>query len=273
MNKKKEDDPHSFKTRLLRSIFLGFIMILKILRLPSSWFSPKTRKIKDNWTLSMLWAFVSSLGKKAFMDQPCTYKVATDESKALVEPQYQLSPEQIIEFHEKGFLGPLDAIPESEMAIFRQQIEKELELESKAFGIKSVRDRHIDAPFIQDLFSHKNITEVLAQLLGPDILLWRSQVFNQMPGAPPIVWHQSSTYMHEDYKQPILKPQNINELFQLTVWVAVDNATEENGCLQFIPGSHDKIRKVKMNGKNSFYKARFDMDMDVQPSDIVSMPL
>lgn len=221
----------------------------------------------------MLWTFISSLGTKAYMDQPCSYKQVTDQPKAQVDEAYKLTPEQIESFHKNGFLGPLTAVSEAEMAIFQNRLESELEMESKAFGMKTVRDRHLDAPFIFDLFSQPAITEVLAQLLGPDLLMWRSQVFNQMPGAPPITWHQASTYMLEDYKQPILNPKNRNDLFQLTVWIAVDDANMGNGCMQFIPGTHDEICKVRLQTDNQFYKAKFEMDREINPDDAVAMPL
>lgn len=273
MNKKKENTGNSLKSRLIRCAFFSYVLLTKMLFLPSSWFSPRVQQVKNNWTKGMLWTFISSLGTKAYMDQPCRYKKVTNQPKAQVDERYRLSPEQIESFHKNGFLGPLTAVSEAEMAIFQNRLESELEMESKAFGIKTVRDRHLDAPFIFDLFSQPAITEVLAQLLGPDLLMWRSQVFNQLPGAPPITWHQASTYMLEDYKRPILNPDDRNDLFQLTVWIAVDDANLGNGCMQFIPGTHDKIRKVKLRTDNQFYRAKFEMDEKINPDDAVAMPL
>jgi non-heme Fe2+,alpha-ketoglutarate-dependent halogenase len=268
---KKEKQP-TRKERIFRSIFLGHIMMLKIIHFPSRWCSSYTSRIMENWSIPMLWAYSSSIGKKAYMDQPCNYNTITNKPKAEVDEQYRLTPDQIESFHRDGFLGPITAISESEMAIFRNSLENELELDSKAFGAQTVRDRHLDAPFITDLFFTPTITETIAQLLGPDLLIWRSQVFNQLPGAPPIAWHQASTYMLEDYRRPILKPVDKSELFQLTIWIAVDDANLNNGCVQFIPGTHDKIRKVKLGSSNKFYNAHFEMEVDPAPSEVVSMP-
>lgn len=263
----------SFKERFIRCIVLSYILIVKLLGLPSKWFSRKIKRTMDHWTASMLWTYISSFGKRAYMDQPCTYNIVTDQPKTKVDPKYALTPEQIKSFHEDGFLGHLTAVSEEEMAEIRSKIEKELAKDSKAFGIKTVRDRHLDAPYLMELFKSPAITEALAQLLGPDILIWRSQVFNQEPGAPAIAWHQASTYMLEDYKRPILNPKNRDDLFQLTVWIAIDNATTENGCMQFIRGSHDKIRKIKLGTGSSFYNANFELDMEIDPEKIVSMEL
>jgi ectoine hydroxylase-related dioxygenase (phytanoyl-CoA dioxygenase family) len=42
------------------------------------------------------------------------------------------------------------------------------------------------------------------------------------------MWHQDSPYW------PILQPKDV----QLTAWVALDDAFEDNGCMSMVPGSH-----------------------------------
>lgn len=263
----------SFIAKLSTVLFMSFVLLLKVLHLPPGWFSNRVKRIMDNWTYSMLWTFISSFGTRAYLDQPCTYKIITDQPKTQVEDQFKMSPETIKKFHTDGFLGPFTVLSEEEMSVFRTKLENELDTESKAFGFKTVRDRHLDAPFIMDLFRKPEITEVVAQLLGPDILIWRSHVFNKPPGAASIPWHQASTYMLEDYKQPILHTPNKNILFQLTVWIAVDNATLANGCMEFIPGTHTKMRKISVGKGDKFYSSQFAMDVDLEKTKPVAMPL
>ena len=268
-----KDKTTSFLKRLFTIVYMSFVLTVKFLSLPSNWFSDRTKRIIENWTYKMLGAYIASFGTRAYLDQPCEYKILTDQPKAEVQSNYQLSAEQIESFHRNGFLGPLTVLSEKEMAVFRTKLENELDIDSKAFGFKTVRDRHLDAPFIMDLFKKPEITEVIAQLLGPDILLWRSHVFNKPPGAASIPWHQASTYMLEDYKRPILETPNKNILFQLTVWIAVDEATLENGCMEFIPGSHSSMRKITIGKGDSFYASQFDMDVDLDKEKPVPMPL
>lgn len=270
MGKKKEP---SFIERLVTALFMSYVLLLKILHLPSKWFSSRIKQIMDNWTYKMLWTYISSFGTRAYLDQPCEYKVITDQPKTIVKNEFKLPPEKIKEFHTNGFLGPFTVLSEEEMSVFRTELEQELDIDSKAFGFKTVRDRHLDAPFIMKMFKKPEITEILAQLLGPDILLWRSHVFNKPPGGASIPWHQASTYMLEDYKQPILHTPNKNNLFQLTVWIAVDDVTLENGCMEFIPGSHSKMRKVSIGKGDKFYSSQFEMDVDLENSKVVQMPL
>ncbi|MFT5104000.1 MAG: non-heme Fe2+,alpha-ketoglutarate-dependent halogenase [Candidatus Latescibacterota bacterium] len=268
----KKNKP-SFIGTLITMLFMSYVLLLKVLHFPSKWFSNRIKRIIDNWTYSMLWTLISSFGTRAYLDQPCKYKIRTDQPKTIVDDQFKLSPETIKEFHTNGFLGPFTVLSEEEMSVFRTELENELDIDSKTFGFKTVRDRHLDAPFIMDMFRKPEITEVLAQLLGPDILLWRSHVFNKPPGAASIPWHQASTYMLEDYKRPILHTPDKNALFQLTVWIAVDDTTLENGCMEFIPGSHSKMRKITVGKGEKFYSSQFAMDVDLDKTKVIPMPL
>ena len=74
---------------------------------------------------------------------------------------------------------------------------------------------------------YPEIIEEVKQLIGEDIILWGSSLFckaektgNETP------WHQDGEYW------PI-KP-----LESVTIWLAIDEVTPENGPLQYIPGSH-----------------------------------
>lgn len=40
------------------------------------------------------------------------------------------------------------------------------------------------------------------------------------------------TYWHQDY------PDHFNSIPEITIWVAVDDATKESGCMWYLPGSH-----------------------------------
>jgi len=71
------------------------------------------------------------------------------------------------------------------------------------------------------------ILDLVEQLIGPDIILWGSQVFCK-PAATgkAIPWHQDGQYW------PI-RPRAT-----CSVWIAIDDARPENGCMHYIPGSH-----------------------------------
>jgi len=72
-----------------------------------------------------------------------------------------------------------------------------------------------------------DILDMVADLIGDDIILWGCQVFCK-PGLTgyETPWHQDGHYWP------------IRPLATCTVWVALDPSTCENGCLRVIPGSH-----------------------------------
>lgn len=241
---------------------------------PADEFAAWEREFLRYWNVRMLKTLVESDGQRVLVDQDCPLRrdVPT-EPLADVDPQWRLSPEQLAGFWRDGFLGPLTVISPEEMAKFRDQLDAELARPSPTFGFTTVRDRHFDMPAMVDLFRSPAITERLAQLLGPNLVMWRSQAFPQPPGSPAVTWHQASTYMVETYRKPVLEPVDSGRLFQLTVWIAVDEATRENGCMQFVPGSHWNIRVAERGGDEGFFATRFRLEWDSERDKIVDMPL
>ena len=78
-----------------------------------------------------------------------------------------------------------------------------------------------------DFASDPAILDLVGQLIGPDIILWGSQVFCKPAlTGKAIPWHQDGQYWP------------IRPLATCSVWIALDDATPENGCMRFIPGSH-----------------------------------
>ena len=74
-----------------------------------------------------------------------------------------------------------------------------------------------------------DIVDIAAQLLGAsDIDCFQSQFIFKNPGVIGQPWHQDSYYFRFD-RQP-----------QVGVWLALSEATLENGCLWVVPGSHAK---------------------------------
>ena len=78
-----------------------------------------------------------------------------------------------------------------------------------------------------EFVSGLEIIEEVKQLIGEDIILWGSSLFcKKGKNGKETPWHQDGEYW------PI-KP-----LESVTVWLSIDKVTEENGPLQYIPGSH-----------------------------------
>jgi ectoine hydroxylase-related dioxygenase (phytanoyl-CoA dioxygenase family) len=71
------------------------------------------------------------------------------------------------------------------------------------------------------------VTESLVDLIGPRLDCFLSQFIFKNPGAWGQPWHQDSFYFAFEPARPIVG-----------AWLAVTEATLENGCLHVLPGSH-----------------------------------
>lgn len=74
--------------------------------------------------------------------------------------------------------------------------------------------------------SHPSIVEVLTDVIGPNVKCMQSMLFIKASGKPGQAWHQDEDYI----------PTRDRSL--AGAWIALDDATVENGCLWVLPGSH-----------------------------------
>lgn len=139
---------------------------------------------------------------------------------------YSLDKEEVVQFHRDGYLGPFTLCSPEEMAEYRERVPGEVREESEYAGPPS-RDRHLDSPTVYDLCSHPALVDRLASILGPDVTLWRSFIFQKGPGGDSFPWHQDSRFW--DVQPPIA----------ITAWIALTDAKEDNGCVRLVPGSHE----------------------------------
>ncbi|MSR82900.1 MAG: phytanoyl-CoA dioxygenase family protein [Candidatus Latescibacteria bacterium] len=72
---------------------------------------------------------------------------------------------------------------------------------------------------------HPRILDVLEALVGPDVMAMQSMLFLKPPGKPGQAFHQDSYYI-KTYPDTLCG-----------AWIAIDDATDENGCMGFVPGS------------------------------------
>ncbi|TWT89998.1 Phytanoyl-CoA dioxygenase (PhyH) [Pseudobythopirellula maris] len=252
---------------------LAGLAAYKALRLPTSILPRDIKAIVRNWDFEMFGKIIGSGLTSAFIDQPCYFKApAKIEPKAEVAPEYRMSPEQLSSFYERGFVGPFDVFTPAQMQDFKHDLLAIEGRPSATYGFTTPRDRHLEMPRLWNYMRSPAVTERIAQILGPDLNCWRSQIFYKGPGSPAIQWHQASTFMVEDYQDPAIFPEDRSEIFQITAWIAVDDSTTENGCLRFAARSHDRVRPILFGGNEGFYNAAFRLDFDESEAEVVEVP-
>ena len=140
-----------------------------------------------------------------------------------------LTESEVQQFHEAGYLGPLTAVGEEEMARIRARLDWEVLTTPGPSRANSLTMRHLDKRVVYDLVTHPAIIGRVQGILGPHLLLWACTFWLKEPGGKEIPWHQDRNYWP------------IEPIINITAWIAVDEVTEENGCLQVIPGSHRSV--------------------------------
>lgn len=76
-----------------------------------------------------------------------------------------------------------------------------------------------------------DLLDLMQALLGPDLQLFRDQSFYKPAG------HGGEIFLHQDNRYWHLDPPHV-----VTLWIALDDATVENGCVHFLKGTHTSGR-------------------------------
>ena len=98
-------------------------------------------------------------------------------------------------------------------------------------------------PGLDRFRSSPRLLGLATALLGPDLCQITNQMHYKNPGD------NVSFQLHQDctFRKPDSAYRNLFRSFAQTA-IAVDAATEENGCLQFVPGSHREARQLLDGG-------------------------
>lgn len=163
------------------------------------------------------------------------------ETKAV----FSLSPEQIAFFHENGYLA-IDAITTQEEVEFIRAIYDRLfdtragreegnqfdlagtDEEGKVAALPQILNPVKYAPELRDTLVHANALSMARQLLGEEASGGGAHaILKPARYGAPTPWHQDEAYWNPDL-----------DYYSISVWVPLQPATLENGCMQFVPGTH-----------------------------------
>ena len=173
-----------------------------------------------------------------------------EEQVRSTELDFSLSQSELEKFHRDGYIGPFDLYQKDEMERSLQALRPKLLNTKKAIysqdkavsGITNLSnyDRHLDVDFLAAHITRPEIVDRVSSILGRDTLCWRSEFFPKYPGDEGTDWHQADNFSNvAGSKHPqIVWPEDAQFGGTITVWAAFTDATIENGCLQFIPGTH-----------------------------------
>lgn len=151
-------------------------------------------------------------------------------------------------FAERGYIGPFKLWEPEEMTAW-WKVQRKALLDPandavKAFDNPTNYDRHLDIAGLSKLISEPAIVRRMQALIGTDIICWRTEFFPKNPGDSGTGWHQVETYAIGESSAGMLEAteHSPGTPMELTCWVAFTEATQANGCMKLIPGSHRQWR-------------------------------
>ncbi len=139
-----------------------------------------------------------------------------------------LTAGQIEHFNQRGYVTPLAVYSPTEITHIREYFDDLLARVVKTGGDSySISSAHLKYGPVHDILTNPKIVDYVSDLLGENVIGWGSHFFCKMPGdGKAVAWHQDASYWP-------LSPSKA-----VTVWLAIDDADQENACMNFIAGSH-----------------------------------
>lgn len=181
---------------------------------------------------------VSSQRDLSFNHEPISKLFSRNITKAC------LSTEQIEFFNDNGFLTGIRMLDAGQLAELREELAVLMEphqAQNPLFYEYHLNESEDPSTILfhalgawrvseafHDLLFHPAIVAAAEQLLGGPVRFWHDQIFVKPARDGAVVaWHQDYSYWTRT------KP-----MAHLTCWIGLDDSTEENGCVRYVPGSH-----------------------------------
>ncbi len=172
-----------------------------------------------------------------------------------------LSQAQIDGFRRDGFVSRLPVLSSDEVARLNALTEAFEAARPQdlawAFDIKA----NLLFDWVYELGRHPLLLDAVEDLIGPDILMTNATFRIKNPGSHvDYGWHQDSARIE------------VTPSFVIA-YVALSPATIENGCLQVIPATHDRVRPFSLTEGPGQRKRLVARVIDVDPSQAVNLEL
>jgi ectoine hydroxylase-related dioxygenase (phytanoyl-CoA dioxygenase family) len=212
----------------------------------------------------------------------------------------RLSPDQLKQYHDDGFLIVRDVFNRQELGPLQEEINQQVdELAQGLFKAGKITNLHegkdfyhrltalerdfpgaavlihiggVLRPQLAALWSSAKLLDMIEQLLGSEIAghpVWNLRSKTPTNSLATVPWHQDTAYLSE----------GCEHTFQPTAWIPLIDADAENGTLQVIRGGH-RLSKVlphhlenRKGNKASWYL--YIDEADLPPGDVVTcnMPM
>jgi ectoine hydroxylase-related dioxygenase (phytanoyl-CoA dioxygenase family) len=169
-----------------------------------------------------------------------------------------LTAEEIRHYREHGYVFPDYRLPQDLLSRLKDAVDRVLETYTDV-SQEDLANPHMIPPTeganmnpFMAAARHPGVLDRVAQLLGPDLVLWITRILcKPAVNGREVPWHQDGEYW-------LMRP-----LATCSVWLAIDPVSTVNGCMRFIPGSHKRqelYRHHVSERKNLVLNLELDQD-------------
>ncbi len=197
-------------------------------------------------------------------------------------PAITLTDGELSTFHREGYLAIPRLTDEEDVAFLRESYDRlfaaqagrdvgdQFDLagtdeEGKQASLPQILHPAHYAPEMNRSRLLANATQVARQLLGPEASCEIAHaIFKPAHHGAETPWHQDAAYWSPDLRYT-----------SISIWVPLQEATEENGCMQFVPQSHllDVLQHRSMNNDPRIHALELAPDEQPHTKKFVSCPL
>ena len=140
---------------------------------------------------------------------------------------YHLTDDEVSAFHRDGFLSPVDVMSEEEASELRAELEAAEARWPDQLAGQGRNNAHLTLQCLDRVVHDRRITEVVSDILGPDLVVNATVLFIKEAHDPGFVsWHQDGRYM------------GLDPMTGVTAWLALSPSDLTSGCMRILPGSH-----------------------------------
>jgi len=167
----------------------------------------------------------------------------------------ELTDAQVEQYQRDGYVVVQNLFDEEAVLEWKTILKARMAAEGKSNEPSGVRVWMADSmdPYTRDSVQDAKVVTILQQLLGPNVeFLSVKAVFKNAQTTFNSPWHQDWFYWQGSNK--------------ISIWIALDDATPENGCLRMVPGSqHQVFNMATVEDVHGFNRRVTDEDLQGWP--------
>jgi len=153
----------------------------------------------------------------------------------------QLTSEQRHAYREQGIVYPLRVLTSAEAAGYRAECDTLETLLGGRPRTVETRQMHLHFDWAYRLATHPRVLDAAQCLLGPDLLVWATELFVKHPHDSNVLigWHRDGPYM------------GLDPALTVSAWIALSPSVRANGCMCVVRESGRQTLRSKVPAEDA----------------------